>query len=69
MVLISFPDTKMERKALGFLAKRFPLTRWASGQTLVPEPAMTALATEGIVFTVEGRLCAADSDDSKSFCR
>lgn len=55
MVVISFPDAKTEKNALGFLAKRFPLTTWASGLTSVPEPAMSALAAEGITFTVEGR--------------
>ncbi len=47
MVLIRFPDAKTERRALGFLAKRFPLKKWESEQTLVPEPAMSVLADAG----------------------
>jgi hypothetical protein len=55
MIIIRFPDEQTELRGLGFLAKRFPLTTWATGETLVPPAALPALALEGISFTVKGR--------------
>ena len=54
MILICFPDTASERRALGFLAGRFAFRSWANGETLVPESALPALAVEGIPFIVKG---------------
>ena len=54
MVLIRFPDTDSERRALGYLAGRFSFKTWQNGQTLVPEAALPSLAVEHISFTVEG---------------
>jgi hypothetical protein len=54
MIRIRFTDAALEKKALGFLAGRFPFKSWASGLTLVPEPALAALAREGISFIAEG---------------
>lgn len=54
MILIRFDDTAPKRRALGFLAGRFPFKSWSSGEMAVPEAALAHLATEGIVFTVEG---------------
>jgi hypothetical protein len=54
MILIHFADPAMERRALGFLAGRFSFRTWSNGVTIVPEPALVALATEGISFFVEG---------------
>ncbi|HKB37651.1 MAG TPA: hypothetical protein VKD72_14485 [Gemmataceae bacterium] len=54
MILIRFPDAASERRALGYLAGRFSFKSWASGETLVPEAALSALAVEGIRFAVEG---------------
>lgn len=54
MISIRFPDEKSERRALGALAGRFSFKSWASGETLVPEAALSFLAVEGIRFTVEG---------------
>ena len=54
MVMIRFPDAESERRALGYLAGRFPGKSWATGETMVPEEALPFLATEGIQFTVEG---------------
>lgn len=51
MILIRFPDAASERRALGYLAGRFSFKSWASGETLVPEAALPALAVEGIRFT------------------
>ena len=55
MVLISFTHRDVERKALGFLARRFSIQTWASGKTLVPEAALDAMTAEGIAFVREGR--------------
>ena len=54
MVIIRFPDDKMECRGLGFLARRFPTKSWANGLTVVPESALAALAREGFQFSVEG---------------
>ena len=54
MVKVHFPNTEAERKALGFLAGRFPFKTYAGGYSLVPEVAIARLASEGIPFTVEG---------------
>ena len=54
MIVIRFPDQSAERRALGFLAGRFSFTTWKTGEVLVPETALSSLATEGISFHVEG---------------
>jgi hypothetical protein len=51
MTRIRFPDPTVERRALGFLAGRFSFKSSSSGETVVPEAAMSALAQEGISFT------------------
>lgn len=54
MIVVRFPDSASEKRALGFLAGRFNFTTRASGETLVPEMALPILAAEGITFHVEG---------------
>lgn len=54
MICIRFSDAAQERRALGYLAGRFSFKSSASGETLVPEEALRALAREGIRFAVEG---------------
>jgi hypothetical protein len=54
MITIRFADSETKRRALGFLPGRFSFTTWASGEVLVPDSALSALAHEGISFTVEG---------------
>ena len=54
MILIRFHDAATERRALGYLAGRFSFKSWSTGETLVPEAALAALATQGIPFTVQG---------------
>ena len=54
MIRIRFPDPDTERKALGYLAGRFPFKTFADGYTLVPEAALSRLAVEGISFAAEG---------------
>ena len=55
MIKVRFPNSDSERKALGYLAGRFPFKTFAEGYTLVPESALSRLAVEGLSFTVEGR--------------
>ncbi len=54
LIRIRFPDPDSERRALGFLAGRFSFTAYATGEVLVVESALAALAVEGISFTSEG---------------
>jgi hypothetical protein len=54
MIRIRFNDEANKRRALGFLAGRFSFKSFATGEMLVPEFALPALAREGISFTVEG---------------
>lgn len=52
MVIIRFSDDATERRALGILAKHFSCQGWTTGETMVPEPALHALAAAGITFSV-----------------
>jgi hypothetical protein len=54
MIRIKFNDMDAKRKALGYLAGRFSFKSWATGEMIVPEPALACLAREGISFSVEG---------------
>jgi hypothetical protein len=54
MIRIRFSDLDNKRRALGYLAGRFSFKSWATGEMLVPDYALSALANEGISFTVEG---------------
>ncbi len=54
MIVIRFNDAESERRAIGYLAGRFPGKSYANGETLVPEAALSHLAVEGISFTVIG---------------
>ncbi len=54
MIRIRFVHKKNEKRALGFLARRFSFKTFATGESIVPETALGALASEGISFTVEG---------------
>jgi hypothetical protein len=54
LIRIRFPDPQSERRALGFLAGRFSFTAYATGEVLVVESALAALAVEGISFISEG---------------
>ena len=56
MILIRFSDAQMEKRGLGYLARRFSGRSWQSGETLVPEEALSHLAAAGIKFSVEGPL-------------
>ncbi len=54
LIRIRFPNDESKRRALGYLAGRFSFTSYATGEMLVIEPALAALASETIPFIVEG---------------
>ncbi len=55
MVTIAFPDRDTEKRALAFLVGRFSGRVLRSGEHLVPEAALEALADQNISFIVKGR--------------
>ncbi len=55
MITITFPDRETEKRALGFLLGRFSGRVLKSGEHLVPESALEALADQNIPFTVHGK--------------
>ena len=55
MVTITFLDREAEKKALAFLLGRFSGQVLRSGEHLVPEAALEALASQSIFFTVKGK--------------
>jgi hypothetical protein len=55
MVTITFTDKEMEKRALAFLLGRFSGRVTRSGEHLVPEAALEALADQNIPFTVKGK--------------
>jgi hypothetical protein len=55
MVTITFPDRETAKKAMGFLMGRFSGHVLRSGECIVPEAAVEALANQNFTFTVQGR--------------
>jgi hypothetical protein len=55
MVVIRFPDRETEKEALGFLLGRFSGRVLRSGEHIVPEAALEALAAQNLSFTVMGK--------------
>ena len=55
MVVITFADKETQKKALGFLAGRFSGKVLKTGEHIVPEAALEALAERNFVFTVLGK--------------
>lgn len=55
MVTITFADRETEKRALAFLLGRFSGRVLRSGEHLIPEAALEALADQNIVFTVIGK--------------
>jgi hypothetical protein len=55
MVTITFADRETEKRALAFLLGRFSGRILRSGEHLVPEVALEALADQDIPFSVRGR--------------
>jgi hypothetical protein len=54
MVTITFPNRESETRALGILLRRFSGRALQTGEHIVPEAALEALARENISFTVKG---------------
>ncbi len=55
MVTITFADRETEKRALAYLLGRFSGRVLRSGEHLVPEAALEALADQNIQFTVKGK--------------
>lgn len=55
MVTITFPDRETEKRALAFLLGRFSGRILRSGEHLVPEAALEALADQNISFSAKGK--------------
>ena len=55
MVTITFPDRDTERRGLGFMIGRFSTRVLKTGEHIVPEAAMEALAEQNIPFSVKGK--------------
>jgi hypothetical protein len=55
MVTVTFPDRETEKKALAYLIGRFSGRVLRSGEHLIPEAALEALADQNIPFTVKGK--------------
>jgi hypothetical protein len=55
MVTITFADRQTEKRALAFLLGRFSGRVLRSGEHLVPEAALEALADQNIPFAVKGK--------------
>ncbi len=55
MVTVTFPDRETERRALAFLLGRFSGRVLRTGEHLIPEAALAALADQSIPLTVRLR--------------
>jgi hypothetical protein len=55
VILIQFPDRETEIQGLAFLLGRFPGKVLRDGIHIVPEPALEALASQNIPFSVKGK--------------
>lgn len=55
MVMITFPDRNTEIRAIGYLLGRFSGRVLRSGEHIVPEAALEALADQNIPFAVKGK--------------
>jgi hypothetical protein len=55
MITIIFPDRKTEKRALAFMLGRFSGRVLKTGEHIVPEAALEALADQNIPFTVIGK--------------
>jgi hypothetical protein len=55
MITITFPDRETEKRALAFLLGRFSGHVMRTGEHLVPEAALEALADQSIPFAVHGK--------------
>ena len=60
MVTITFSDRESEKRALAFLLGRFSGRVLKTGEHLVPEAALEALAEQNIPFAVKGKATYAE---------
>ncbi len=60
MVTITFRDRETEKRALAYLLGRFSGRVLRSGEHIVPEAALEALADQNIPFTVKGKATYAE---------
>lgn len=70
MVRITFPDRATEQRALAFMLGRFSGRALRSGEHLVSEAALEALASQNLEFTVKGKakeeMAATQLENSKT---
>ncbi len=69
MVVITFPDSVTQKKALGFLLGRFSGRVLKTGEHLVPEAALASLAERNLSFTVHGRASYEQQTVAAGYCR
>ncbi len=55
MIVIKFPDVDTQDEAVGFLGCSFTVRLLRSGEVIVPEKALEALANENLPFTFVGK--------------
>jgi hypothetical protein len=55
MVVITFPDRDTAKRAVGFLVGRFSGRVLSTGECIIPEAALAALAHRSFEFTVKGK--------------
>ncbi len=55
MVVITFPDSETQKRALGFLLGRFSGKVLNNGEHILSEAALEALAERNFTFTVLGK--------------
>ncbi|HYV38313.1 MAG TPA: hypothetical protein VE988_21705 [Gemmataceae bacterium] len=55
MIVVTFPDKETQKKAVGFLLGRFSGTVLKTGEHILPEAALAALADRNFEFTVKGK--------------
>jgi len=55
MITITFPNRETEKQAVAFLLGRFSGHILKTGEHMVPEAALEALADQNIPFTVKGK--------------
>jgi len=60
MVTITFSDRETEERALAYLLGRFSGRVLKSGEHLVPEAALEALAEQNIPYSVKGKATYAE---------
>ena len=68
MVVVKFPDADTQDEAVGSLAGYFSVYLYRSGEVVVPEAALVALARENFSFTVLGKATDAQEMAASHYC-